>query len=264
LELAADALKPFAHGFVDARFKAGGDLVTEADRAVNNVLRSFLPRDGEGWLSEESPDDQSRLDDENVWIIDPLDGTAEFVAGIPEWCVSIGFVRRGAAFAGGIVNPATHETFLGSPTTGLTYNGRKTSASSKDTLAGARVLASRSEVKRGEWESFRNASFEITPMGSVAYKLARVAAGLADATWTLRPKHEWDVAAGVALVEAAGGFVGTLDFAHPVFNTQSALFPGLVASGPRLKGEVESFLREHPQGVSSSVAEGTPGPNRFA
>ena len=73
------------------------------------------------------------------------------------------------------------------------------------------TLASRSEVKRGEWKQFENGPFQIRPMGSVAYKLALVSAGLADITFTLTPKNEWDVAAGAALVLSAGGFVATLN-----------------------------------------------------
>lgn len=247
LEMAVEVLEPFESGSVEARLKAGNELVTEADHAVNDVLQRVLQRDGEGWLSEESVDDRSRLEKDRVWIVDPIDGTKEFVAGIPEWCVSVAFVQRGVAIAGGITNPATHETFLGSAGSGLAYVGSGVPADQKDSLTGATVLASRSEVKRGEWEAFCGSAFSITPMGSVAYKLARVAAGLADATWTLTPKHEWDVAAGVALVEAAGGFVRTLDFARPVFNQPNAVLRGLMASTPKLGSELASILRAHVQ-----------------
>jgi fructose-1,6-bisphosphatase/inositol monophosphatase family enzyme len=72
------------------------------------------------------------------------------------------------------------------------------------------VLASRQEYKRGEWAQFEGKQFSIRPTGSVAYKLALVSAGLADATWTLSPKHEWDIAAGVALVTSAGGTVACI------------------------------------------------------
>jgi myo-inositol-1(or 4)-monophosphatase len=78
----------------------------------------------------------------------------------------------------------------------------------------------------------------------VAYKLALVAAGMADATWTLSPKNEWDVAAGVALIEAAGGFVRKLDGSELRFNSRSPLFPGLLACGPQLDRDVNSCLRE--------------------
>lgn len=247
LRLAVEALKPFESGNVEARLKAGNELVTEADQAVNDVLRRALQREGEGWLSEESVDDLSRLEYENVWIVDPIDGTKEFVAGIPEWCVSVAFVRGGVAIAGGIVSPATQETFLGSAANGFAYQGKGVAAGPREALAGATVLASRSEVKRGEWERFRNAPFEVVPTGSVAYKLARVAAGLADATWTLTPKHEWDVAAGVALVESAGGFVRTLDFTRPQFNAPDALLRGLMASTPEIENEMAEFLRPYTQ-----------------
>ena len=88
------------------------------------MLRQNLLRDGEGWLSEESVDDLSRLEKSRVWVVDPLDGTREFVKGIPEFCVSIGYVENGRPVAGGICNPATNETFIGSIETGVLYNGK--------------------------------------------------------------------------------------------------------------------------------------------
>jgi myo-inositol-1(or 4)-monophosphatase len=80
-------------------------------------------------------------------------------------------------------------------------------------------------------------------MGSVAYKMARVAAGLADATWTLSPKHEWDVAAGTALVRAGGGRVTLPGGGPPSFNQAETLLPGLVATSASLALEVDAFLR---------------------
>src|SRR5260370_22469805 len=100
--------------------------------------------------------------------------------------------------AGGMYNPATNESFIGSVDTGLTYNGEPARASRRTSLEGSLVLASRSETNRGEWQEFQDAPFKIEPMGSVAYKLARVAAGLAGITFTLVPQHERDVARGGA------------------------------------------------------------------
>ena len=178
LGAAVDAISPFVPGAVKADQKsAGRGPVTEADRVSNRVLREYLLRDGEGWLSEETVDDLTRLDKKCVWVVDPLDGTLEFVEGIPEWCVSVAMVEKGRPVAGGICNPATGETFLGSLETGITYNGQPAHPSSRADLVGAVVLASRSEIKRGEWEQFRNDPIEVRPMGSVAYKLACVAAG---------------------------------------------------------------------------------------
>jgi len=111
--------------------------------------------------------------------------------------------------------------------------------------SGALVLASRSEIKRGEWRQFENCGVTVRPMGSVAYKLARVAAGLADITFTLTPKHEWDVAAGAALVLSAGGYVGTLDNAPLRCNNKSPLLSGLIACGPFLRDQLLTLVAEH-------------------
>ena len=244
LEAARKVFRQFTPGKIDAEYKSGHDPVTEADRALDSVLREKLLRPGEGWLSEESADDLSRLERERVWVVDPLDGTREFVEGIPEFCVSIALVERGQPVAGGICNPATNEIFLGAKDCGVTYNREPVNISQKKSLQDAVVLASRSETRRGEWEQFQNAPFKFQPTGSVAYKLARVSAGLADATFTLKPKHEWDIAAGAALILAAGGYVRTLSSAL-VLNRENVLIDGLIACGPNLKSELTEFLANY-------------------
>jgi myo-inositol-1(or 4)-monophosphatase len=186
-------------------------------------------------------------------VVDPLDGTREFVQGIPEFCVSIGYVENGRPVAGGICNPATNETFLGSVESGVTYNGKPAQSSQRDTLDGALVLASRSEVKRGEWKAFENSGFKIRPMGSVAYKLALVSAGLADVTFTLTPKNEWDVVAGAALVQSAGGFVSTLEKTNLIANRRDPLLSGLLASGPHLKDKLFCLVEPHIGLAQSSI-----------
>ena len=94
LEATRDVLSRFTSGTIEAEYKACHDSVTVADTAVNAVLRENLLRDGEGWLSDESVDDFSRLQKIRVWVVDPLDGTREFVAGVPEFCVSIANGRK--------------------------------------------------------------------------------------------------------------------------------------------------------------------------
>jgi myo-inositol-1(or 4)-monophosphatase len=236
----------FTPGKIETEYKSGHDPVTEADRALDAALRKNLLREGEGWLSEESADDLSRLDRERVWVVDPLDGTREFVQGIPEFCVSIAMVERGQPVAAGICNPATNEILIGAIDGGLTYNGAPARASQRNELQGAVVLASRSETKRGEWQQFQNGPFKIRPMGSVAYKLARVAAGLEDITFTLTPKNEWDVAGGAALIASAGGFVQTLN-SPLTCNRANPLIGGLIAGGPFLKDELLQFLAPYLQ-----------------
>jgi len=230
LERAGAELKRLWEHKLEVEYKEGDDPVTEADRAADRLLREILPQPGDGWLSEETRDDPSaRLGRRRVWIVDPLDGTREFVTDIPEWCVSIGLIEDGKPVAGGIHNPVEEHLVVGSIETGVLLNGAPVRERPCPSLAGATVHASNSEVKRGEWERFANEPFEVIPCGSVAYKLGLVAAGLTDATWTLVPKHEWDVAGGAALVLAAGGMVYELDGSPVTFNRESPKLPGFVA-----------------------------------
>src|ERR1700739_3320580 len=245
LEASRAIFARFTPGAIETEYKIGHDPVTEADRALDAVLRKTLLRNGEGWLSEESVDDLGRLARKHVWVVDPLDGTREFVKGIPEFCVSIGFVEDGIPVAGGIHNPATNETFLGALDSGVLYNGKPAIPSARTSQQGAIALASRSELKRGEWKPFENGLLEIRAMGSVAYKLARVSAGLADITFTLTPKHEWDVAAGAALVLSAGGFVHTLENCAFRANHKNPLISGLIAGRPQLRAELLSLLEPY-------------------
>jgi myo-inositol-1(or 4)-monophosphatase len=252
LEAAREVLNRYTPGAIEAEYKAGHDPVTEADRAVDAVLKKHLLRDGEGWLSEETIDDHSRLDKQRVWVVDPLDGTREFVQGIPEFCVSIAMVENGIPVAGGICNPATDELILGSRDTGVTYNGKPAHPTQRKDLHGALVLASRSEVKRGEWKQFESAEFNIRAMGSVAYKLGLVSAGRADLTFTLVPKNEWDVAAGAALVESAGGWVLKLDHSPLRCNQKNPLISGLLAGGPFLREPLLAMLERHAHTVAEA------------
>src|SRR5258706_13101413 len=92
LEAARAVLNRFTPGAIETEYKVGHDPVTEADRAVDDVLRKTLLRPGEGWLSEETVDDFSRLDKQRVWVVDPLDGTRELGQAIPEFCCLTGLV----------------------------------------------------------------------------------------------------------------------------------------------------------------------------
>ncbi len=245
LEAAREVLTGFTPGAIASAIKSGtGDPVTAADLAVDAALKTHLLRDGEGWLSEETADDLIRLEFDKVWIVDPIDGTKEFVKGIPEWCVSIGYCVGGRAVAGGILNPETDELILGAVGHGVTLNGKPVTASTRTDVAGASVLASRSEIRRGEWAPFE-ALVDVVACGSVAYKLGLVAAGKADATWTLVPKSEWDVAAGLALLDAAGAVAwipSPTGGRTTAMNQRNSLIPGLVVCAGSLEGPVRELI----------------------
>jgi myo-inositol-1(or 4)-monophosphatase len=241
LDTAVAALEPFTPGAIEAAMKQGDDPVTAADLAVNAVLLDLLPRAGEGWLFEETADSARRLGRDRVWMVDPIDGTRELVQGIPEWSISIGLVENGQPVAGGVCNPSTGERIIGSIETGVRYAGHRP-ATAATSLSEAVVLASRSEIRRGEWDRFADEPFTVVPVGSVAYKLALVAAGRADATWTLVPKHEWDIAAGAALVLASGGWIAMPDGSPPTWNNADPLIGGLIATSATVADDAARFF----------------------
>lgn len=225
--------------------KAGGDPVTDVELAVDRLLFEMLVRPGDGWLSEESADSPARLSQSRVWLVDPLDGTKEFIAGVPECCVSIALLEAGRLVAAGVLNPCTGKMISGSANTGVISSNSTTKeiGSEGPDDSSPVVLASRSEVNRGEWRRFRDAEFCVQPMGSVAYKLGLVAAGKADATWTLVPKHEWDVAAGAALIQFSRGIVLRTDGQPPAFSQHDPILPGLVAFSASGLEKLRPFLR---------------------
>ena len=242
LAAAAEVLGRFTPGDIEAELKDGGDPLTAADTAVNEVLAKELRGGDEGWLSEETTDAASRLDRRRVWVVDPIDGTREFIDGIPEWCVSVGLVEDGVPVAGGVMSPPNGHLIIGSDETGVECNGESASTTESTDIRGALVLASRSEVKRGEWERFFSTPIAVRNMGSVAYKLSLVGAGLADATWTLVPKNEWDVAGGAALVRAGGGQVFGTDGSDVTFNRADPLMDGFIAVASGLREQVLDLL----------------------
>lgn len=220
LESVAKMISGIYPNEISVSYLGNGDPVTSLDRAINHLLHETLPQNGEGWLSEESRDDLSRLHASRVWIIDPIDGTREYLEGLPMWCVSVALVEERQAVAGGILNPCTREMFLGSVETGLEVLGPVKVKQPSENIARPRLLVSRTEHRQGKWASFECSELTVSPVGSIAYRLAQVASGYAEATCTFEPRNEWDVAAGVALVHAAGGRVQTLDGVPVSFNQE--------------------------------------------
>jgi myo-inositol-1(or 4)-monophosphatase len=218
LESVANMIQGINRHEVSVSYSPNGDPVTALDRAINQLLHETLPQTGEAWLSEESRDDLSRLQSSRVWVVDPIDGTREYIEGLPMWCVSVGLVEDHQAVAGGILNPSTGELFLGSIETGLEVLGPVRAKSAIENGTAPLMLVSRREHGQGKWSHFESSELRISPIGSIAYRLAQVASGYAEATCTFDPRSEWDVAAGVALVHATGGRVQTFDGTPIRFN----------------------------------------------
>ncbi len=203
----------------------------EADRAIKNLLRDPFP--GYGWLSEETADNDDRMECRRVWIVDPLDGTKEFIKGIPEFAVAIALVEDGVPVLGVTYNPIKREMYWAAHGIGCHLNTRQVRVTRTRTLKRATVLASRSETARGEWQAFRG-MLKVSPTGSVAYKLAMVAAGKADATFTRSPKSEWDIASGAALVIEAGGTITDIKGREIRLNQRIVKLEGLIADNTAL------------------------------
>lgn len=244
---AGDVIMRFYRSSFDVRDKMPDNPVTDADFAADNLLKerllALLPQ--AGWLSEETVDNPERLEKELVWVVDPLDGTKEFVMGIPEFSVSVALVQDGEPLLGVILNPASGELYTAARGQGLRFNDGAGSVSDRASLQGAVVDASRSEWKRGEFDPFKE-TVTVNVMGSIAYKLARVAAGQADATWSRGPKNEWDICAGALLVQEAGGQCVDLNGAPFTFNRPAGpKVNGIIADNGHLHQEIMTTLAPH-------------------
>ncbi len=224
--------------------KTAGDPVTaadlEADAEIKKICLAAFPLDG--WLSEETRDSAERLSKSRVWIVDPLDGTREFVDHIPEFCVCVALCVDGAVEAAVSYNPISDELFSARRGAGVRLNDEPVHCSRQQRLEQALLLASRSESRRGEWRRYQD-HVKVKETGSVAYKLASVAAGLGDATFTLKPKNEWDVCSGALLIEEGGGVISDTRGRPLSFNRQDTLFPGIIAAPSALWGPIYDLIK---------------------
>jgi myo-inositol-1(or 4)-monophosphatase len=243
---AGQAIMSFYRDSFSVKDKSPDNPVTDADLAADQLLHQrlsdLLPE--AGWLSEETADSPDRLDQKLVWVVDPLDGTKEFVMGIPEFSVSVALVEDGRPRLAVIYNPPTGEVFHAIKGQGAFLDGKPVTVSRRGELNGASVDASRSERKRGEFEPFE-AMLNLRTMGSIAYKLARVSAGHVDATWSRGPKSEWDICAGALLIEEAGGRCVDLDGQPLRFNKSFPKVNGIIATNALLYKPVIALLEPH-------------------
>jgi myo-inositol-1(or 4)-monophosphatase len=196
--------------------KTKNDFVSEADRAAEAAIRAELARrfPEHGFLGEESGGSGN---EETRWIVDPLDGTLNFVQGFPHWCVSVALWDAEGPVVGCVLDPLREDTFLAVRGQGATWNGRSMRVSQQPGLDGA-FLATGFAFQLGErWPMFNAALGRVFPRakgirraGSAALDLAHVACGIFDGYFELGLKP-WDIAAGALLVQEAGGLVTDWD-----------------------------------------------------
>jgi myo-inositol-1(or 4)-monophosphatase len=199
------------------REKSRANLVTEADTASQQAIHEFLRKrfPGHAFLGEEGlleNGGQSAF----RWIIDPLDGTTNYVHGFPFYAVSIGLEREGRLVAGAIYNPVTDEMFLAAAGSGACLNRQPLRCSVVDTLTESMLVASLPVATHPEDAAVKRflkvlgRAQTVQRTGSAALNLAYLAAGRIDGFWSTS-LHPWDMAAGVLLVREAGGLVTQLD-----------------------------------------------------
>lgn len=237
---AGEALLSLQKNEIAIQKKSNNDLVTNGDLLVNDILKDQLlnPFPDFGWLSEENIDDDTRLNRQKIWIIDPIDGTKEFAQGIPEYAISVALVENGQPVLASVYNPASNEFFYAIKNQGAWLNDKPISCSTNSHPV---FLASRTEYTRGKWSAFEKYS-AVKPVGSIAYKLALVAAGKADAALSLGNKNEWDIAAGMLLVTEAGGKVTDAERKPILLNQPNTLVKGIVAAASVCQDEVFEII----------------------
>ena len=218
----------------------GAELVSEADLEVDALLRRVLlgAFPGDGWLSEEQPDDGARLGHERVWIVDPLDGTREFLQGVPEYSVSIGLAVDGAAALGVVFNPARKELYAGS----VGGEGGRFELDAALALGDGYMLAGRGEWRFGDLPPVPEGT-RLLPVGSIAYRMALLASGTGCLIFTVGRRHEWDLAGGAALLASAGAVVTDVDGGALRFNQGEPVVRGLIAGRALVHAEARGMWR---------------------
>ena len=223
------ALKTF-RGELKSWTKGSSSPVSEADLAVDALLRDRLLAILDiGWLSEETEDSPARLDRTDVWIVDPIDGTRAYLAGLPDWAISAALVSAGRPVIAALYAPVTDELFLSIAGHGATCNGVPIEASTGDLLAGATFSGPKRRLDSLAAVEPRIAAAPRVP--SLALRLARVATGALDGAFAGPNSHDWDLAAADLLVHEAGGVMTTLTGQMLTYNLPDPVHGALVAAG---------------------------------
>ena len=207
----------------------------EVDAFLRRELCALLP--SAGWLSEESVDHPERLARGLCWLVDPIDGTRDYIRGRKGWAVSVALISAGRPLIGTLVAPARDETWSATAGQGAWRNGHRLQASTRRQLAGARVPADTLPPEDGDLAM-------VEKPNSIALRIAMVAAGEADLVATLRWGFEWDIAAA-ALIASEAGAVITGALGQPLaFNTANGAAFGVLAAAPGIHAAAVERLRE--------------------
>jgi myo-inositol-1(or 4)-monophosphatase len=225
--------------------KGPANFVTAADRRAEETLRAELgkARPGYGFLGEETGRHEGS-DKTHTWIVDPLDGTTNFLHSIPQFCISIGLERAGTVVAAVVYNPITDELFVAERGKGAFLNDRRLRVAARKRLLDAVISCPLPHHGRGdlalglrELGAVQDNVAGLRRFGAAALDLAFVAAGRLDGYWE-RNISPWDVAAGILLVREAGGFVTDIDGGEAMFDKRH-----IVAGNEAMHRELLALLK---------------------
>lgn len=225
--------------------KEPGHPVCAADLAVDvflrRELRALLP--SAGWLSEETADDLSRLNNDLIWIVDPIDGTRDFLRGRDGWAVSVALISAGKPLIGMLAAPARQEEWMSVAGQGATRNGDMLTASKREEFSGARVPID--AVAKADRDLVA-----VDKPNSIALRIAMVGADEADLLATLRWGYEWDVAAATLIAREAGAEVSDT-FGQPLaYNKRDPRAFGVLVSAPAIHAAAVERLAERAEKYS--------------
>jgi len=224
--------------------KVPGHPVCDIDLEVDAFLRERLGAldPDAGWLSEETLDDSDRIERRRLWVVDPIDGTRDYLRERPGWCVSVALVEDRVPVLGVLAAPVRGELWAAARGRGSSRNGEALRVSPRADLAGARVPADQlPKVDRD--------LVAVAKPNSIALRIAMVAAGEADLLATLRWGFEWDIAAAALIAEEAGATVSGVLGQPLAFNTASGESFGVLVATPGIHAAAVERLRERAMAV---------------
>jgi myo-inositol-1(or 4)-monophosphatase len=226
--------------------KGASSPVSEADIAVNDLLESRLRSASPdyGWLSEESADDETRLEKRSVWIVDPIDGTRGYLAGREDWCVSVALVEDATPVLAAVFAPTSDEFFFAMRGQGASRNDVSIHATSGTDMDFSRIAGPKPLVER-----LNRSGSEITlhpRIGSLALRLCWVAQGRLDAAFAGGQSRDWDLAAANLIVQEANGKMTTLSGDTILYNRREVAHGVLVAAGRDRHAGIVSHFRSSP------------------
>jgi myo-inositol-1(or 4)-monophosphatase len=217
--------------------KSKGNPVCDADLAVDTMLKERL---GEiapvaGWLSEETADDPARLAASMLWLVDPIDGTRDYVRGRTGWCVSVALIADGLPLFAVMAAPATKQLWVAKASQGVRCNNKVLRAATRDEFAGARVPTD--ELPKIDLDLVK-----VEKPNSIAMRMTMVACDRADLVATLRWGNEWDIAAAHLVAQEAGAVVSDALGVPIRYNKPKPLDFGLICCAQGIHAEAVERL----------------------